>query len=241
MKIPLIMRFFKEEWERLLVVEKGKLRIGNECDCYALSPEWYQKLRGKFEDIMIAGISDNARKFLDKLLFSNTIDDEYSHTDEQTNFANLFVKDKEYQPNEVVLLLRALYRTYYPDDGMSIYTDIPAEQSTGQGAPPPENIPAKKSKKHQRRFVDSLSFHNKEELMNKLHELLDNQESGRYVATVLLALKKKNYLIKTYSTKDVIAEFSLKCSGEAINKFTRESAEKPIPEKEISQIIEVLP
>ncbi|MDR0659170.1 MAG: hypothetical protein LBG18_09635 [Mediterranea sp.] len=110
-KVPPNYTFFKEEWERLLVVE-DRLRIGNESDCYTLTPEWYQKLRKAFEEVMFAGISDNVRTFLDRLLFSNTIDDEYSHTDEHFNFANLFVKDKEYQPNEVVLSLRTLYRTY---------------------------------------------------------------------------------------------------------------------------------
>jgi hypothetical protein len=98
------------------------------------------------------------------------------------------------------------------------------------------------AEKHKPNFINYLQHSNKETLMQKLHELLDRRNSGRDVAKVLLALEKKNYLVgRSYKTNDVITEFSLECSRQAITAFTSASAVNPIPKTEIQQIIDILP
>ena len=91
-------------------------------------------------------------------------------------------------------------------------------------------------------FSDYLYHNNKPALMEKLCELLSFKDSGRDVAKVLLALEKKNYLLrKSYTVNEVIAEFNLLCSRQSITTFTSENAAKPIPQSEIQQIIDLLP
>ena len=80
--------------------------------------------------------------------------------------------------------------------------------------------------------------------MEKLHELLDYKDSGIHVATVLEALKRKNYLLQRYSTPKLISEFNLLCTKQSINKYIDSTVEKGkgmLKENEIQRIISILP
>jgi hypothetical protein len=98
--------------------------------------------------------------------------------------------------------------------------------------------------KPQKNFVDYLHHDNKDALMEKLHELLDGKNSGKYVAQVLEALENKNYLIKDeYKTPIVITEFDLNCRKQSITKYLNKG-DKNTPyhtNNELQQIIDTLP
>ena len=88
-------------------------------------------------------------------------------------------------------------------------------------------------------FVSLLHNQNKDALMNKLHELLDNNNSGREVAKVLKALEMNNNLLKqSYKTPMVIETFNLQCTKQAISKYM---VDKMLPKEEIQQLINILP
>ena len=97
--------------------------------------------------------------------------------------------------------------------------------------------------KKKKSFSDKLHHTNKAALMTKLHELLDKETSGREVAKVLEALQTKSYLFKkSYTVPEVITEFDIKCSKEAINKHLNKKVwDNPTTQNELQQIIDILP
>jgi hypothetical protein len=97
--------------------------------------------------------------------------------------------------------------------------------------------------KHQQNFVNYLRHDNKDALMKKLHELLDENTRGREVAKVLEALQEKKYLVeKSCSTPDVIKAFDIQCSAVAINKYWNKGVwGNKTTRNELKQMIDTLP
>ena len=88
-------------------------------------------------------------------------------------------------------------------------------------------------------FVSILQHNNIDILMKMLHKHLDNNNSGREIAKVLKALESKNILLsQSYKTSQVIKEFNLQCSKQAINKYRGNGM---LPIDEIQQVINILP
>ena len=88
-------------------------------------------------------------------------------------------------------------------------------------------------------FADYLPNDKKDVLMKKIHELLDNNASGRDVAKVLEVLDDKKYIPKhSRIINCAIREFDLKCSNQSISKYFRNGMFK---EDEKQRIIDKLP
>jgi hypothetical protein len=96
--------------------------------------------------------------------------------------------------------------------------------------------------KPQRSFVDYLHHENKEALMKKLHELLDNRK-GKAVAIGIKALISLSF-IAGYKSKNELykameKEFGYIGSNAALNDFLNENSQK-LSENDISPTIEIL-
>lgn len=88
-------------------------------------------------------------------------------------------------------------------------------------------------------FKEFLLSNAPPELMKILHELLDYNTSGKFVATVLEALQDKKYLCKHLRiVPKVKVEFKLNCSATSINNYFEK---KIITIEERQPIIEKLP
>ena len=92
------------------------------------------------------------------------------------------------------------------------------------------------SKKEQKTFRDYLLCENADEVMIKLHELLENEKSGAKVAIVLAALKERGYLPNNCRIASLmIREFNIICSNQAITGY------KKLLEKDIKVMANELP
>ena len=109
----------------------------------------------------------------------------------------------------------------------------------------PNTLSKNNKQKTNRPFSEYLhNFPDKDALMAKLHELLDEHTSGREVAKVLEALESINCLIKReYTVPYVIKVFNIKCSRTSITNYLGKkdgNGKSIIPQDEIQQIIDIL-
>lgn len=84
-----------------------------------------------------------------------------------------------------------------------------------------------KKKKQPKPFKDYLLCKDKiEEVMSFLHKVLDNNTSGKHIATIKDALVEKGYLLKhARVTPILIKEFNIGCAPQSINGYVTISSE----------------
>ena len=122
---------------------------------------------------------------------------------------------------------------------VELYTDFLRKKLSKSNIDVIDNQAIEVVNKKRKAISDCLHHNNKDALMAKLHELLDEQNSGREVAKVLETLEDVNYLIRgTYSVPEVIVEFQLKCSRQSITNYLNKGT---ITGQEKKQIKDMLP
>ncbi|MDR2970347.1 MAG: DUF6043 family protein [Bacteroidales bacterium] len=227
-----LARFVKSYFEEL---KRGALQIGAAIVVYNIdksNKECLNQLKNEFRHFFhrFERYTVELKAYItDELHLNTTIDTDYLFRRIEEDFTAIIVffrqdvseleesisiNDSEWkdttQPREIYLHNAAKELERYRDDIMQL-----KKPSTGNKKS--KSATNKKSKK----ITNFLLSGYPAELMNKLHELLDSNDSGKHVATVKAALVKKGYLQKTARiTPTLIAEFNLQCSDYSINKYT---------------------
>lgn len=75
-----------------------------------------------------------------------------------------------------------------------------------------------KKEKNSSKFSDLIQFENKEELLKRLHFLIDVCSMGTDIAAILSKATLDKYLIRLPNKEEVNKEFKLPCTWEAIRK-----------------------